>query len=301
MILERRIKPTLTPIELDAGDTLRLILSDGTVWEMTLGSTSAAVLERAAPAHSDASHYNDDIRVYGMTAVVTVNGHEHTLQRQVGNQASFYEPWVIHGVRLWFDAAACAFIHPPGKSGLLHEKDWRMGLICSPRRAARFAVQQADLAIAPEPIGAWYPGQPAVPDIRDCYMGEDCWMGPYAGGAAHCGLDINMPKGTVLTTPIALDHQYMFNDATGGSQCGRWRGIRRWDDGSQWVLQAHHVLEMIVPQRTALARGTPYATGAGTGVGLREHSHFMFQITEQGGEYWLDPWILFWAHANQRA
>jgi hypothetical protein len=174
-----------------------------------------------------------------------------------------------------------------------------MGYICSPKRAAWFVVQQADRAIAPEAIGTWYVGQPAVLDLRECYMGEDCWMGPYAGGAAHCGLDINMPKGTVLTAPISFDDQYLFNDATGGSPCGRWRGTRRWADESEWQLQVHHIERMIVPQRTAIDRGTAFATAAGTAVGAREHSHFMFRIIEQGGEYWVDPWILFWAAGNQ--
>jgi hypothetical protein len=299
MIIHRNAKPTLTPIELDAGDTLRFVLADGTPWEMTLRATSAKVLERATPAYQDGGHYYGDIKVYGMTAVVEVNGREHVLERQVGSQASFYEPWEIDGVRVWFDAAACAFIHPPRRSdGIIHEKDWEHRQICSPSRAARLVVQQADRPIAPEPVGKWFEDQKPVPDIRECYMGEDCWMGPYNGGAAHCGLDINMPKGTILTAPITLDDQYMFNHLPAGSRCGRWRGKRRWPDGSDWIIQSHHLIDILVPERAPLQRGTPYATTAGTAVGLVPHTHFMFRVIEQGGDYFLDPWILFWA-ANQ--
>ena len=49
----------------------------------------------------------------------------------------------------------------------------------------------------------------------------------------------------------------------------------------------------MVPERTPLKAGTPYATGAGVAVGSHQHSHFMFRVLEQGGDYLLDPWILF--------
>ncbi|MCX8035840.1 MAG: hypothetical protein N3D11_02065 [Candidatus Sumerlaeia bacterium] len=131
-------------------------------------------------------------------------------------------------------------------------------------------------------------------DIRDCYNGEDCWMGPYNGGAAHCGLDINMKAGTVLTAPISFDTHYLFNSVAAGFNNNRWRGVRHWPDGSEWWLQSHHLIRMLVPERTTLAAGTPYATTAGVMVGAHEHTHFVFRIHEQGGDYLLDPWILFW-------
>ncbi len=295
MILDRRIKPTLTPFELDLGDSLRLTLDDGRAWEMTLDHTSASVLERGQPAYSDLNHYQSDIKVYGCEAQVRINGQPHVFQRKIGSQESFYEPWVIDNVRVWFDAAACAFSHPPRPGGIIHEKDWAHRQICSPSRAGRFVVQQANRPIAPEPIGVWFDSQKPVPDIRECYMGEDCWMGPYNGGAAHCGLDINMPPGTILKAPIALDDQYIFNGQAAGIGCERWRGVRRWPDGSDWIIQSHHLMGLLVEQRIPLARGTPYATAAGTYVGHAPHTHFMFRVIEQGGDYLLDPWLLFWA------
>jgi hypothetical protein len=302
MKIERQVKPTLTPIELGKDDTFRFILADGTPWELILNATAARVIERGAPAYDDPNHFRGDIKIYGFDAMVRINGREHRLERSVGSQASFYEPWVIDGVRIWFDAVSTAFIHPPKQSkGIIHEKDWANRQICSPSRAARFVFQQADRDIAPEPVGKWFAEQMPVPDIRECYMGEDCWMGPYNGGAAHCGLDINMPKGTILTAPISLDDQYLFSAAGAGSNCGRWRGLRRWPDQSDWIIQSHHLMELLVPERTPISRGTPYATGAGTAVGLREHTHFMFRVIEQGGDYMIDPWILFWAAAQGEA
>jgi hypothetical protein len=324
MQLDRRIKDTLTPVELDVGDTLQLDGAAAAPWRMTLKHTAAEVvlrsnIQRGTPVGElptlgkdgtlarvlvakpmrDAAHYAGDIAVYSMTAVVEVNGREHVLVRFVGDQRSFYQPWDFDGVRVWFDAARWSFIHPPREGAIVYEKDWAQRYICAPGRAARFAVQQAGRPIAPEPVGAWYQGQKGVPDIRTCYTGQDCWMGPYNGAAAHCGLDINMLKGTRLLAPIMLDDQYVFNDARAGITCGRWRGSRRWNRGtpqeSEWIIQTHHIVSSLVEERRPIARGTPYATGAGTAVGLVEHTHFMFRVIEQGGDYMLDPWILFWA------
>lgn len=117
----------------------------------------------------------------------------------------------MDGVCVWFDAARCIFAGPG--AGFMAEKDWRRGQVCSPTRDARFVVQEAGMAVCPEPVGPWYAGQTKELDIRNCYCGKDCWMGPYAA--------------------------------------------------------------------------------AGTGVGKQSHSHFTFRVIEQGGEYNLDPWIVF--------
>jgi hypothetical protein len=58
---------------------------------------------------------------------------------------------------------------------------------------------------------------------------------------------------------------------------------------------------MLVPERTSLAAATPYATTAGVLVGAHEHTHFMFRVLDQGGDYLLDPWILFWQMRRDRA
>ena len=279
--MQRRAKPTLTPFGLNHSETLRFILHDGGAWEMTLLKTSAEVVQRKGSG----------ITAYAFDCDVEINGKAHNLRREVGTQASFYEPWEIDGVRLWFDAASCAF---KDDGGFMLEKDAGLGFLCKPNHKARFAVQEATMSICPEPIKPWYPNESGRIDIHDCYNGEDCWMGPFEGKSAHCGLDINMKAGTTLTAPIAFDDHYLFNHTAAGFNNNRWRGVRRWRDGSEWWLQTHHLIQMLVPERTALKAGTSYATSAGVFVGAHQHTHFMFRVLEQGGDYLLDPWILFW-------
>lgn len=294
MILERHAKPTLTPIGLNHGDAVRFILGTGTPWEMTLVSTSAAVIGRdyAAYGYHDAGHECGDISAYAMSCVLRVNGREIEIRREVGTQASFYDPVTIDGVRVWFDAASCAY---RADGGFMFEKDARWGYIGKPDHKARLVLQEADRGICPEPLHPWYPNPAGRIDIRQCYNGEDCWLGPYGGAAAHCGLDVNMPAGTVLSAPISFDDHCLFNTTAAGFNNNRWRGVRRWPDGSEWQLQCHHQVAMLVPEHTPLRAGTAYATGAGVAFGAHSHSHFMFRVTNQGGEYWLDPWILFWS------
>ena len=130
--------------------------------------------------------------------------------------------------------------------------------------------------------------------MRDCYQGQDVWMGPYGGKRAHGGLDINMKSGTLLFAPIDFDNHYLFDSLKKGDNNNRWRGIRKWDNGAVWWLQAHHLNRMLLPERKALERGTKYAETAGVAIGSREHSHFVFRVIENGESYWIDPWIFFW-------
>jgi len=48
----------------------------------------------------------------------------------------------------------------------------------------------------------WFPLKERFIDVGTCYNGDDPWLGPYLGKACHMGLDINMPKGTLLHSPI---------------------------------------------------------------------------------------------------
>lgn len=292
-LFERKCQPTLTPFGLNHGDTLRFILRDGNAWELTLLKTTAEVIARdyAAYKYRDPGHESGNISAYAFACEALINGRRQQLRREVGTQASFYEPWEIDGVRLWFDAVFCVFKE---EGGFMAEKDWRGTLICKPQHHARFAVQEAGLPICPEPVRLWYPNETRRIDIRQCYNGEDCWMGPYGGAAAHCGLDINMKSGTVLSAPIFFDDHYLFNSTAAGFDNNRWRGVRRWPDGSEWWLQSHHLVRMLVAERTPLKAGAAYATTAGVMVGAHQHTHFLFRVLSQGGDYLLDPWILFW-------
>ena len=289
MLLHRTIKPTITPIELNKNDSLLLTLASGEKWEMRLIAADAEVLERCNGLQTDGGHDGGDIAAYAFNATVAINGREIVMHREVASAKTFYEPWEVDGVRIWFDAAACAFRH---HGGFMAEKDWRSGIICCPTKQTRWAVQEVGLDICPEPLHDWYPNPSGKLDISQCYIGNDCWMGPYNGGAAHGGLDINMPAGTILTAPLDLDEQFLHNSLAAGNNNNRWTGVRKWSDNSIWVLRASHLVDMLVPQYAPLRRGTPYATTAGTRVGLREHTHFIWRIHEQGGSYLLDPWIL---------
>lgn len=293
MVLHRHVKPTLTPFHLNHGETIVLHLSNGELWEMTLISTSADILSRGpfGGAAQDPSAKYGDIYSYSFSCQVRINGRLAELRREVGTQQSFYQPRCLDGVNLWFDAASCVFEE---QGGFLGEKDWAHGLVCQPQMHARFVVQEAHASICPERLHPWFESPTCELRIEDCYNGEDCWMGPYSGGAAHCGLDINMPAGTILYAPIDFDDQYLFASTAAGYTNNRWKGVRRWPDGSEWCLQSHHLISMLVPERTPLKAGTPYATTAGVAIGSHEHTHFNFRILEQGGDYLLDPWILFW-------
>lgn len=285
--IERKSKPTLTPFGLNHQETLRFFQRSGKAWELTLLKTSAEVIQ----------WNGGKVTAYAFDCDVQINGKTHHLRREVGTQASFYEPWEIEGVHLWFDAASCIFKED---GGFMLEKDWSLGFLCKPNHKARFAVQEAGVPICPEPLKLWYPNDSGQIDIHQCYNGEDCWMGPYGGNAAHCGLDINMKAGTTLFAPISFDDHYLFNSTAAGFSNNRWRGVRRWPDGSEWWLQSHHLIRMLVPERTPLKAGTPYATTAGVFVGSHEHTHFMFRVLDQGGDYLLDPWILFWEMFRQQ-
>jgi len=285
----RTAKTTVTPFLLDLDETLVFTRADGGVVRVTLRRTWAEVTARDYGRYGYCG-LEDGISAYAFGCELDVNGEAVALRREAGSPGSFSEPWTGHGVWIWLDAVQDIFRE---HGGFLGEKDWRMGLVCQPLRRARFAIQDATLGICPEPVGPWCGLPEGGLRIEQCYNGEDCWMGPYRGDRAHCGLDINMPVGARLTAPIAFDDQFLFHTVEAGFGNNRWRGIRRWPDGSEWQLQAHHLVDLLVPDRTPLARGAAYATTAGTAYGAHPHTHFLFRIIEQGGEYLLDPWLLF--------
>ena len=297
MNLERTAKPTMTPFELNHGDQLVYTRADGEPATIELLHTSASVLERDYARYGYGATHGD-ISVYGFLAVLRVNGEETEIRREVGSQKSFYEPLATGGVRLWLDAVRAAFDtsfdHGPSPGGFMVEKDFLGGLVCMPRKAARFVIQDAEQSICPEPLHPWFATSQPPLRIENCYNGEDCWMGPYGGAFAHCGLDLNMPAGSLLYAPVSLDTQYYSVTLAAGFGNNRWEGFRRWEGNVIWRLSTSHLIDRLVPEHTPLKRGTAYATTAGTAVGAHEHTHFNFHGTEAGGSYFLDPWLLFW-------
>ena len=280
MTIERKARETLTAVEMDRGEVLSFELASGRKVEIALASTSAHVTRttlRELKVEEDGARTD-----YRFGCLLRIDGAEHRLEREVSTQRSFYEPWVIGGVRIWFDAVADIFDFLTETHG-----------DCRPHKHARFALQDATLGICPEPLHPWCPLPEGGLRIEDCYRGEDCWLGAYNGASAHGGLDINHPAGTPLWAPLDLDDQYYYNSVAAGDNNNRWRGIRRWPDGSEWILQTCHMIELTVPEHTPVARGRQFAVGAGVWVGVAEHSHFIFKVRARGETVLLDPWILF--------
>lgn len=273
-VVDRIAKDTITPIELDIGDTLNFKLRNGQVRKISLVSTEAHIVK-----------YPE----FSFSAKFDIDGTTYTITRYVPGQKSFYEPTVVNGVRIWLDAVSDMF---KDDGGWMVNKD--EPLPCKPKRKARLVVNDVTDRICPEKIIWWYPQSGEQINANECYDGNDVWLGPYGGNKAHGGLDVNMKNGTFLYAPINFDDQYYFNSLAKGDDNNRWRGVRRWPDGSVWRLQSHHLNKLFVAENQPLAKGTKYASTAGVKVGGIPHTHFAFRIFEQGEDYLIDPWIFFW-------
>ncbi len=284
MRIRRKARETLTPVQMDCGDVLEFELADGTVREIELLSAAARILFTTLDASSRPLQEVRGARTfYEYTCRIRVGAAEHSLRREAPTQRSFAEPWTIDGVTVFFDAVSDIFDFLAEGHGA-----------CRPGRRARFAVQDAARRICPAPVHAWCPLPKRGMDIYRCYLGEDCWMGPYFGASAHGGLDINHPAGTPIWAPIDLDDHDYFESLQTGANNNRHRGIHRWPDGSQWQLQCHHMTRLTVAPHTPIKAGEQYASGAGVLSGYHDHSHFVFRVVEPDGEMaLLDPWILF--------
>lgn len=267
-------KETLTVVRMNHGDVLRFRLRNGEMRTFVLDETSARIIERIRRG-----------AVYSFECRLLADGQPLALRRYVGSQETFYEPWVVNGVRIWFSSSASIFEHIPIRYPEDHD---------SLKEDAILAVQDATLPICPQPMRPWFPIERHFIDIGQCYGGDDPWLGPYLGQACHMGMDVNMPKGTPLYAPIDFDDQWIF------SADHRWRGVRRWENGDIWGLQSHHLHRLLAEEGSLLKAGAQYAEAAGKAVGETPHSHFEFHVGKgalnrgRPGGTELDPWILFW-------
>jgi len=276
----RRAKATLTAVELDRGERLEFTLRSGRVVTIEPAATSAEIVRTTLkePGKGEKAARTD----YRFGCELLVDGQAHRLEREVSTQKSFYEPWQIAGVTIWLDAVSDIF-------GFLNEAHGE----CRPRRHARLALQDATLGICPEPLAPWCPLPEGGLRIEQCFRGEDCWLGAFSGVEAHGGLDINHPAGTPLWAPLDFDDHFYFNSLEMGHNNNRWRGLHRWTDGSEWILQAHHMTRLTVPEHAPLKKGQQFAEAAGVYTGAVDHSHFVFKVHDEGETVLLDPWILF--------
>jgi PKD repeat protein len=286
--LERRASETLTAVEMNVGDSLRYTLAGGATRTIVVEDVDARILITNLPEPKRAMGSGGT--VYVMTCRLRVDGHPLTVRRYVPDALSFSEPIVVNGVRLWLDGVRPVekFLnanHSPG--------DEKIGGGI-PRKDARFALQDATLPLCPQELRPWYPLAAQTLDAAQCYNADDVWMGPYQGADLHGGLDLNMPSGTPLWTPIDFDDQYYFHSLKKGDNNNRWRGVRTWPNGQRWVLQAHHLNRLLVQEKQPLRQGVTYAETAGVHAGNHAHTHFLFKIGPEDDEIMLDPWLLFW-------
>jgi PKD repeat protein len=280
-VVERKATSTLTAVELEHGDTLRFTLGNGHTRTLVLDDTWAEIL--LTNLKTPKGGFGGGGTLYRFGCRVTIDGQPMTMIRYVPVQESFYEPCVVNGMRIWFDAVK--------KIGDLFNENHGD---CLPRKAARFAIQDATQSICSEQEPRpWYPNRNNFIDVHESYNGDDVWLGPYQGADLHGGLDIDMPIGTPLWAPFGIDEQFYFDSLAQGQNNNRWRGIRRWSNGQRWVIQAHHMTRLMVAQHTPLEQGAHYAEAAGVLTGSHAHSHFVFKVGEEGAEILLDPWILF--------
>ena len=280
-VIQRQAKDTLTAVELDKGETIEFRLMNGQTRLITLEETSAVVLLTNIEQPKKGFHGGGT--VYMITARMRMDGHPILMSRYVPIQQSFYEPLVVNGMRIWFDAVR-------ELGDLFNENHGD----CLPDKQARFAMQDATLPVSPQELRPWYPNDKNYIDVHDCYNGDDTWIGPYCGADLHGGLDVNTPNGTPLWSPIDFDDQFYFNSIEMGHNNNRWRGIREWPNGDIWALQAHHINQLLVDENAPISQGTQYAVAAGELLGSHAHTHFVFRTNTEGKEYLLDPWILFW-------
>ena len=153
-VIERQATDTLTAVELNHGDTLRFTLRNGQTRAMVLEDTEARVLLTNLDEYKHSSH--GGWLVCEMTCRVRIDGHRMTMRRYMPVAQSFYEPYVINGVRIWFDGVR-----------KINEFITEIHGECFPKKQARFAVQDATLPICPQQMRPWYPNKTNTMDVHD--------------------------------------------------------------------------------------------------------------------------------------
>lgn len=291
---ELKYKETITPIEINHGEVISYTRKDGKKLIIELVSTSANILytnRNKIPGDESGNDRGNMFRarlLYEFTCTMKVNGLPMTMRRYVGSQESFYEPYVIDGVRIWFDGVSAI---NEENGGFLNTVRSANGI---PKKHARFVLHDMTQRICPGKIHPWFiDGQEKDEsfiykdnfiDIGRCYNGDDCFLGAYLGGEAHGALDIVMEKNSLMYAPFDLDTQEGI----------RANGLKTWPDGSEWRINTGHVFEKFIPDNTPVKAGTVYGRGAKRAVGFHPHAHFALQIFENEVLYDVDTWIIFW-------
>ena len=104
MIIQLAANGTIDIVEMDIGDTLEYRLRSGEIRTFVLNKTNAGIIYTNLEKPKEG--VPGGATVYHFTCELVVDGCPMVLERYVGCQESFYEPYVINGVRIWFDAVA---------------------------------------------------------------------------------------------------------------------------------------------------------------------------------------------------
>ncbi|MBV6643446.1 MAG: PKD domain-containing protein [Cyclobacteriaceae bacterium] len=275
-------KNTLSVVEIDKGDKVNYTLQDGRIVKIELLDTRVDIILTSLDTLKKSARHNGTI--YSMTAHLRIDGQEMRMVRYVPVQESFYEPYIVNGLVIWFDALKSL-------SEYFNENHGP----CLPERDARFALHDATMSICPEEVGNWM----NVPDeqllVRKSYSGEDTWLGTYFGADLHGGLDYSMTSNTTLFAPFSLDEHFYFHSLTAGHNNNRWRGIKNWGNGDIWHIQTHHLVQLIAPEHQPLRKGQPYAYSGAIRSGYTSHTHFVLKVKQPGMDWhFMDPWVIFW-------
>ncbi|GAB3276617.1 hypothetical protein GCM10027347_50260 [Larkinella harenae] len=268
-------------------DTLKFRLQNGETRTLILKDVSSAVII------TNLGKLKEDqpggATLYHFTCQVLIDGQLMTMERYVGSQESFYEPYVINGMRIWFDG-----VNTIGQ--IIKDEHGGKSSESVPKKQARFAVTDMTTRICPSTLYPMYPSTENYLRISDSYNADDCWMGAYNGFELHGGLDVNNRPGTPHFTPFPIDDHYFTNSLEKGDNNNRWRGVHTWDNGDTWSIQNHHLLNLRIPEHTPIGPGVHYADGSGVHIGSHAHSHFVFRVKtgDNAADILLDPWILLW-------
>ncbi len=281
-VYEINTKSTITVIELDEGDEVKYKLQTGRIVHLKLIKSNTEIV--FSTINLPGQGRSTDASVFKMKCIVNIDGQNFEMRRYVPVQESFYEPYYVNGLRIWFDALKSL-------DQFYNENHGN----CLPKKQVRLTLHDATLPICPEEISNWCILPENYPDVKLCYRGEDTWLGTYFGTDLHGGLDINMPSNAPLWAPISFDYNYTFNSLKSGHNNNRWRALKHWENGDSWTIQTHHHNELIVPEFKEIKKGIKYAYTAGTLAGAIPHTHFVFRVKQPDfDEFFMDPWIIFW-------
>jgi len=99
-----KAKETLAAVELDKGDTLFYTTKNGYKHFLTVKEVSIEVV------FSTLDDLEEKKRgagvIYSMSCKVNIDGQEMTMKKYIPVQQSYYEPYIVNGMRIWYDGNA---------------------------------------------------------------------------------------------------------------------------------------------------------------------------------------------------